>query len=50
MTKKDDLINAAKNGNIEVVRFLLDKGVDINSKNDSGWTALMIAETLKPFP
>lgn len=33
------LINAAKEGNISIVRFLLAKGADIHVKNDLGFTA-----------
>lgn len=34
---------AASENNIEVMKLLLDKGVDINAVDDSGWTALMHA-------
>ena len=37
------LLNAAWWGNINVVRELLDKGVDVNAKHRDGWTALMYA-------
>ncbi len=35
------LINAATSGRVEVVRDLLGQGVDVNSKNPAGRTALM---------
>ena len=34
---------AASAGNIEVVKFLLEKGADINSQNHTGYTAAMAA-------
>ena len=39
----DDLLDAAAEGNIEIVRFILRKGADINTKNNIGGTALMLA-------
>jgi len=44
--KKDDktaLIHAAANGHTEIVQLLLEKGVDVNTKDNDGWTALMYA-------
>ncbi len=42
----DNLIKAASDGDINTVRALLDRGVDINGKNDKfGFTALMKAAT-----
>ena len=38
------LIIAAKNGNAEIVRLLLEKGADVNVKTDSGKTALIHAK------
>jgi ankyrin repeat protein len=35
------LIEAAKQGDLKQVQELLEKGADINSKDNSGWTALM---------
>jgi ankyrin repeat protein len=35
---------ATLNGNAEVVKFLLSRGVDSTLKNESGQTALMIAD------
>ncbi len=37
------LINAATSGRVEVVRDLIGQGVDVNSKNPAGRTALMAA-------
>src|SRR3989338_282627 len=37
------LMFAASKGRKEVVRLLLEKGVDVNSKSTSGWTALIFA-------
>ncbi|KAM3072635.1 hypothetical protein ACMFMF_006974 [Clarireedia jacksonii] len=39
------LIQASSNGNIEVVRSLLDKGADISVTNKDGWTPLYIASS-----
>ena len=41
----NDLISAAINGNIENVRLLLDRGVNINFKDNYGDTALMWASS-----
>ena len=38
-----DLINAAKNGNIAGVKALLAKGADVNAKANNGGTALIAA-------
>ena len=35
--------DAVKSGNRDVVRQLVNKGVDINTKDGDGWTALMLA-------
>lgn len=37
----DDLLNAADGGRVTAIRALIDKGVDVNGKSKSGWTALM---------
>ena len=34
------LIQAAKNGNIELVKGALDNGANVNAKDADGWTAL----------
>ena len=39
----EDLIEAAKNGQIDRVQALLDTGADVNAKDDLGKTALMVA-------
>ena len=40
-TESDDpLRDAVKAGNIEAVKQHLDAGVDVNAKDDSGWTLL----------
>ena len=38
-----DIWEAAYEGNIEVVKQHLDAGVDVNAKDDSGWTPLRTA-------
>ena len=38
-----DLINAVKGGDVEVVKYLLDKGVDINATGEYGYTPLTAA-------
>ena len=35
---------AAKSGNLEVVKYLIDKGADVNSKPMNGFTALKMAQ------
>jgi len=40
------LISAAKQGDVELVRTLLDEGIDVNGVNDNGRTALMEAAWL----
>ena len=34
---------AAEDGHLEVVKFLIDVGIDINGKNNEGYTSLMLA-------
>jgi ankyrin repeat protein len=46
MAKKaqvEALFNAAKDGNIKVIKFLLEIDVDVNARNADGNTALMLA-------
>ena len=38
-----DFLRAVKNGNINKVRALINKGVDVNTKTDKGVSALMIS-------
>jgi outer membrane protein assembly factor BamB len=40
---KDDLLTAARKGNLEAVKALLAKGADVNTKTAYGQTALMLA-------
>src|SRR5215831_18743631 len=40
---KDDLFAAARRGDTAAVKALLDKGVDVNTKNDYGATAIIYA-------
>ena len=40
---KDELISAAKDGNVAAVQALLAKGAEVNAKNEDGMTALMAA-------
>ena len=40
---KIELFDAARNGNIKIVRLLLDKGADVNAKDRSGKTAMILA-------
>src|SRR5438128_2417134 len=37
------LVEAAENGDVDRLQQLLDQGVDINSPQENGWTALMAA-------
>ena len=41
--KQKALLHAAQNGNKEVVKLLLDKGTDIETEDDNGWTPLVVA-------
>jgi ankyrin repeat protein len=36
-------MKASENGQIEVVKLLLDKGAKLDGQNNEGWTALIIA-------
>ena len=40
-----DIFEAAKNGNIDRIKELLEEGVDINVQNEKGFTALMSASS-----
>ena len=37
------LIKAAKKGNLELANSLIENGVDVNCKDEKGWTPLMHA-------
>lgn len=37
------LMLASTEGHLEIVKYLISKGADINAKSDKGWTALMAA-------
>lgn len=37
------LLFAARDGNLETVKVLLDAGVDVNQQSEYGWTALLVA-------
>ena len=37
------LITASKKGNLELLKYLIDKGADLNSQNKNGYTSLMEA-------
>ncbi len=39
----EELLKAADEGRLEDVSKLLEKGADVNAKDDYGWTALMLA-------
>ena len=41
-----ELVNAAMEGNLELVRQLLDEGVNVNAKDKHDVTALMAASTV----
>ena len=43
MLKMIIIILASSNGHLEVVKYLLDKGADINAKDNDCKTALMLA-------
>merc|ERR1719192_3326066 len=37
------IVEASKNGHIDIVKTLIEKGVDINTKDDYGYTSLSYA-------
>lgn len=38
-----ELLEAFKNNDLETLKALIEKGADVNAKDDSNWTALMWA-------
>jgi hypothetical protein len=44
---QEQLVDAAKSGDLELVKTLLAKGADINAGDDDGFTALMAAVPAK---
>ena len=38
-------MNASKEGNLEIVKYLVEKGANVNIKDNHGRTALDLAET-----
>ncbi|PCI09756.1 MAG: hypothetical protein COB73_04925, partial [Flavobacteriaceae bacterium] len=38
-----DLIRASIDGDLEIVKFLVEQGANINYQNNYGWTALISA-------
>jgi len=44
--KDKKLIEASYNGNIEIVKLLIETGADINAKNNYGSTSLMYASKI----
>ena len=41
------LMGASVDGHLEIVKYLISTGADVNAKNDDGWTALIFASTTK---
>lgn len=44
-----ELVYASKKGDLEEVKSLIEKGLDIDEKDEDGWTALMVASRNKTF-
>lgn len=42
----DKFLSAAKSGDYESVKSMLENGIDVNTKDNDGWAALMYAERL----
>ena len=41
------LINAANDNHLDEIKFFIENGIDVNSKNNrNGWTALMVASSM----
>jgi len=40
------LIRAVRGGHYDIVRWLLNCGVDVNARDSAGWTALTIANQI----
>ena len=41
--EKTVLINSMKNGSLDVVKYLVEKGAEVDARDESGWTPLMNA-------
>ncbi|OEJ15271.1 hypothetical protein BFL38_13275 [Brachyspira hampsonii] len=38
-----ELLEASKNNDLETLKSLIEKGADVNAKDNDNWTALMLA-------
>ena len=43
MSMNESLLDAARNGDTEAVKALIDAGAGLNAKDEDGWTALIWA-------